>query len=46
MFHPGVHTTEEWRRPITVTLGSLEFDMAADEARKLATQLCSERTNP
>ena len=40
MFHPGVHTTNKWRRPITVTLGSLQFDMTAVEAQRLANRLC------
>ncbi|MCZ0732217.1 hypothetical protein [Mycolicibacterium iranicum] len=39
LFHPAVHTTKEWRRPVTVTLGPLQFDMTPDEAQSLAARL-------
>lgn len=39
LFAAAVHTTGEARRPITVTLAGLQFDLDCGEARQLALDL-------
>ncbi|MCG7597838.1 hypothetical protein [Mycobacterium sp. PSTR-4-N] len=39
LFQPQVHTTAEVRRPITVTLAGLEFDLTTHDALRLVAEL-------
>jgi hypothetical protein len=41
IYRPSVHTTDEIRRPITLRVAGLEFDLTPRDARQLADALTS-----